>query len=125
MDIKMSDMVMYNGRIVRLMTNHGSTTRLSHFGIVQCKLDDLILAKSTILPDLKEGDLVIVDNIPQEEKEHYITRWDHYKEDIVKSNVYYKVDMVMKTDYHGLIFKVNNEWFSAYHALPVTGYDMI
>lgn len=55
----------------------------------------------------------------------YITRWDRYKENIVTSKEYYKVDMIMKTDYHGLVVKIDNEWFSAYHVLPVTGYDMI
>ena len=114
MSVKMGDMVIYNGRTVRLMTHRDSATRLTHFGIVDCNLDDLILAKSTILPNLKEGDLVIVDDIPQEEKDNYITRWDRYK-----------VDMIMKTDYHGLVVKIDNEWFSAYHVLPVTGYDMI
>ena len=125
MSVKMGDMVIYNGRIVRLMTYRDSATRLTHFGIVDCNLDDLILAKSTILPNLKEGDLVIVDDIPQEEKDNYITRWDRYKENIVTSKEYYKVDMIMKTDYHGLVVKIDNEWFSAYHVLPVTGYDMI
>ena len=101
MHIKMSDMVIYNGRIVRLMTHRDSATRL------------------------KEGDLVIVDNIPQEEKDDYIIKWNHYKEDMVKSKEYYKIDMVMKTDYHGLVVKINNEWFAAYHVVPIVTYDMI
>lgn len=125
MSVKMGDMVIYNGRTVRLMTHRDSATRLTHFGIVDCNLDDLILAKSTILPNLKEGDLVVVDDIPQEEKDNYITRWDRYKENIVTSKEYYKIDMVMKTDYHGLVAKIDNEWFAAYHIVPVMDYDMI
>lgn len=125
MHIKMSDMVIYDGRIVRLMTHRDSATRLTHFGVVNCNLDDLIIVKSTTLPNLKEGDLVIVDNIPQEEKDDYIIKWNHYKEDMVKSKEYYKIDMVMKTDYHGLVVKINNEWFAAYHVVPIVTYDMI
>ena len=38
MSVKMGDMVIYNGRTVRLMTHRDSATRLTHFGIVDCNL---------------------------------------------------------------------------------------
>lgn len=74
MSIKVGDIVMYKGYITRLMTNYDSTIRLSHFGFIDCTIDNLTLAKLIALPELAVCDLVIVDDIPQEEKNDYIVR---------------------------------------------------
>lgn len=125
MNIKIGDMVIYEGQTTRFMKYSDSTIRLSYFGDVGLNINDLPLAKSITLPDLKVGDLVTIDDIPKEEKDNYVVWWNKYKEFMVKSNAIFKIQKVERTKYHGLIFKISDEWFSAYHVIPVPDYDMI
>lgn len=125
MSIKVGDMVLYEGRIVRLMSAHTIRMKLSHFGVVDGTVRDLILMKSTILPTLNVGDLVFINNIPQDEKDAYPPCWASFHEDIVKSEIPYKIDAIKTSRYCGLVAKINDMWFLPYHLEPVTNYDII
>lgn len=125
MTIKVGDIVLYRGLAVRLMKKYSSRMKLSHFGLVDGTVDDLILVESVFLPELKIGDLVIVHDIAQDDKDQYVTGWRTEHEDIVQSKIPHKIDDFRDVDYLGLIVKIGDEWFYAYHLEPVTNYDMI
>ena len=125
MSIKVGDIVMYKGYITRLMTDYDSTIRLSHFGFINCAIDNLTLVKSIVLPELAVGDLVIVDDIPQEEKIDYIVRWNGSKDYIIDSKIPYKIDVIDNTEHYGPIVKIKDQWFLSYHITPIVTYDMI
>lgn len=125
MNIKVGDIVMYKGYIARLMTNYNSTIRLSHFGFIDCAIDNLTLAKSIDVPELAVGDLVIVDDIPQEEKSDYIVRWNESKDYIINSKIPYGIDVIDNTEHYGTIVKIKDQWFLPYHITPVQDYDIV
>lgn len=125
MSIKVGDIVLYKGITTRLMSIHEIRMKLSHFGVVDGAIGDLILMKSTILPTLNVGDLVFIDNIPQDEKDAYPPCWTSFHEDIVKSEIPYKIDAIKTSQYCGLVAKINDMWFLPYHLEPAPNYDMI
>ena len=125
MSIKVGDRVLYKGYVVRLMTNYESTILLSHFGFIDCAIDNLTLIESIVLPKLAVGDLVIVNDISQEEKNDYIVRWNGEKDYIIDSKTPYKIDVIEDTEHYGLIVKINDQWFLPYHITPTINYDMI
>lgn len=125
MNIKVGDIVTYEGYTTRLMTNYDSTIRLSHFGFVDCTIDNLTLTKSIDLPELAVGDLVIVDDIPQEEKSDYIVRWNESKDYIINSKTPYWIDVIDNTEHYGPVVKIKDQWFLPYHITPVQDYDIV
>ena len=125
MSINVGDMVLYKGRVVRLMGVHPIRLKLSHFGTVDGTIRDLILVKSTVLPTLNVGDFVFINDIPQDEKDAYPPYWIWCYEDIVKSEIPHKIDVISDSKHFGLVFKINNMWFLSYHLEPVPGYDIV
>lgn len=125
MSIKVGDMVLYKGRIVRLMGVHPIRLKLSHFGTVDGTISDLILMKPTILPTLNVGDLVFINDIPQDEKDAYPPCWASFHENTVKSETPHKIDAIQDSKHFGLVATINDIWFLPYHLEPVPNYDMI
>lgn len=125
MSIKVGDIVLYRGLFVRLMAKYTSRMKLSHFGLVHTTIDSVTLIKSSVLPELKVGDLVIVNDISQDDKDQYVTGWRPEHEDIVRSKMPHKIEDVEDTDYFGRVVKIDDEWFFSYHLESVTDYDMI
>ncbi len=116
---------MYRGLPVRLMAEYSFRLVLSHFGLVNGTISDLILIKSVVFPELKTDDLVIVNDISQEDKDTYGLGWGIHREEMVQSKMPHKIDDVRKVSYFGLVVKINDEWFFPYHLEPVISYDMI
>lgn len=127
MNIKVGDIVLYKELTtpVRIMALYSSRMKLSHFGLVNGTIDDITLVESVVLPDLKVGYYVIVNDISQNDKDGYVTGWRSEHENMVQSNMQYQIEAVQNTDYFGLIVKINDEWFFPYHLERVTDYDMI
>ena len=125
MDIKVGDIVLYKGLAVRLMAKYTLRMKLSHFGLVNGTVNDLTLIKSVVLPELKVGDYVIVNNISQDDKDAYITSWRPEHENIIQSKMPYQIDDVQDINYFGLIVRIDDVWFFPYHLEPVVDYDMI
>ena len=107
------------------MTNYGSTIRLSRFGFIDCTIDNLTLTKSIALPELAVGDLVIVNDIQQEEKNDYIVRWNKDKDYIINSKIPYEIDIIDNTEHYGPVVKIKDQWFLPYHITPTASYDII
>ena len=125
MRIKIGDIVLYRGLAVRLMGVHPIRLKLSHFGTVDGTISDLTLIKPTVSPTLNVGDLVIVNNIPQDEKDVYPPCWESFHEDIVKSEIPCEIDAIQDSQHFGLVVKINDMWFLPYHLEPIPNYDMI
>lgn len=127
MNIKVGDIVLYEELTipVRIMAQYTSRMKLSHFGLVNGTIGDITLIESVVLPDLKVGDYVIVNDISQDDKDGYITGWRSEHEAMVQSNMQYRIDFVKNVDYFGPVVKINDEWFFPYHLEPVVGYDII
>ena len=127
MNIKVGDIVRYKELAipVRIMARYVSRMKLSYFGVVNGTIDDVTLIESVVLPDLKVGDYVIVNDISQDDKDGYITGWRPEHEAMVQSNMKYRIDFVQNVDYFGLVVKINDEWFFPYHLEPIVGYDII
>lgn len=125
MDIKVGDIVLYKGLAVRLMAKYTSRMKLSHFGLVDGTVNDLTLIESVVIPQLKVGELVIVNDIPQDDKDTYVTGWLLEHEKITRSKIPHKIEYVEDTKYFGRVIRINDEWFFPYHLEPVVDYDMI
>ena len=125
MDIKVGDIVLYKGLAVRLMAKYTLRMKLSHFGLVNGTVNDLTLIKSVVLPELKVGDYVIVNNISQDDKDAYITGWRPEQENMIQSKMPYQIDDVQDINYFGLVVRIDDVWFFPYHLEPVVDYDMI
>lgn len=123
MNIKVGDLVCYKGQIVRLLFYDYPKMRLTHFGIVKGSIYDLQLIQSTNLPTLAVGDLVIVNDIPQEDKESYAVFWSSKAEIIVREQKTHRIEKIHP--FYGFLVKVNNCWFTSYHVTPVIDFDMV
>lgn len=123
MNIKVGDLVLYNGKIVRLLFYDYPKMRLTHFGIVKGSVYDLQLIKSTKLPTLTIGDLVSVNDIPQEDKESYAVFWSSKAEITVREQKLHRIEEIHPS--YRFLVKVNNCWFISYHVTPVIDYDMV
>lgn len=120
MEIKIGDLVSYQGYTVRVMNISSGTIRLSRFGTVDFDKTKIQLVESVNIPKFKKNDRVIVRDIPDEEKSEYGCFWDgemdEYIDKIVNINTRTKrSDRV----------KIHGWYFQTYHLEPVSDYDMI
>lgn len=74
MDIKVGDIVRYNGHNVRVL-RISSYILLSYFGLVHDGLDNLELIESYDPSKFEVGDRVIILDIPNRERMHYGSGW--------------------------------------------------
>ena len=125
MHIKVGDIVRYSGIEQRLMMGGLRIFRLSHYGVIEGSLDDSNLIESVTLPHLEVGNWVIVNNIPIQEKNMYLTPWYDGCEEIVTSGKPYQIKEICDTFTHGKVIKIGSHWFLPYHLAPTMEYDMI
>lgn len=128
--IKPGDRVRFCDEIVRVMEYRtimsNPAFRLSRFGWINGDLAKNIELVESI-PDtaLKDGDKVIIHNIPNDEKDAYGVIWLNKMENLMMSD---KVHTVEKIKYHGdygWIGRIGGCTFQLYHIEPAHSFDII
>ena len=125
MTIKVGDIIRYKGIVQRLMMCGTHIFRLSHHGSIRDSYHNLESVESVTLPNLEVGDWVIVNNIPIEEKNLYLTPWYGGCEQIVTSGEVHQITEICDTVLYGQVVKIDSCWFLPYHLTPTNGYDII
>jgi len=126
-EIKVGDIVFYDGRIARVMEKTGSTRPVIR--IVGPTVDDSVhptdvqLMKSIELPKLKVGDRVRVDDVPTYERPRIDGIWVSDMVHFIGNE--YIVEELWDHSQYGHLAKLGDWWFRTYHLSPVTPYDMI
>lgn len=128
--IKTGDRVKYRGKIVRVlkcgMRMPNPSFKLSHFGWVDGNsVNNIKLVES--IPDitLKNGDEVIIHDIPDEEKDAYGVLWLDDMESMMMSGKVRTIDYVRYTDDYGWIGNIDGRTFHLYHIESANNFDMI
>ena len=128
--IKTGDRVKFRGKIVRVlkcgMSMSNPSFKLSHFGWVDGNsVSNIKLVES--IPDitLKNGDEVIIHDIPDEEKDAYGVLWLDDMENMMRSGKIYPIDYVRYTDDYGWIGNIDGCTFHLYHIESADNFDII
>ena len=106
----------YNGTCLAQLATQG---RYAYIPI-----DKLTLIESVQLSEFKHGDLVIVHDIPTHEKENYGCLWAPGMEFALDGQPQ-KITEVQDDPEEGLIVKIKDYWFSAYHIEHAQDYDIV
>lgn len=122
MDIKVGDIIHYNGRDVRVMKLEG-VPKLAHFDLVYTILTDDMLVESDNSPEFKVGDEVVIQPIPREERLCYGSGWHSSMTSLVGSTQ--TVTGVRYNPGRGRRVKLSGFWFQVYHLEYASQYDMI
>lgn len=130
MEIKPGDIVRYNGEIVRVMgIDRGFSElgiQLSHFGWIDSDSTNSIELVESI-PDttLKDGDEVIIRDIPEFEKDEYGASWVSAMDRLRLSGDTLTVENVHYRDDYGWIGRIGRYTFQLYHVEPTNLFDII
>ena len=134
MDIKVGDIVKYQGKTVRVMekvtmeSTSNIQLRLSCFGWgCGISLDDVELVESIDLPTIKDGDEVIIKPIPFGEQNYYGVGWGPTMDGFVSDNhdTTHKITDISYVDRYGWIGTINHYTFHLYHIEPANSFDMV
>lgn len=128
--IKPGDIVRYRGETVRVMGldmgASDSEVQLSHFGWIDNDSTNSIELVESI-PDtvLKDGDEVIIRDIPEDEKDMYGVSWVSSMDELRLSNEPHIIENVHYRDDYGWIGRIGRYTFQLYHIEPVNSFDII
>ena len=134
MDIKVGDIVKYQGKTVRVMekvtieSTSNIQLRLSCFGWgCGISLDDVELVESIDLPTIKDGDEVIIKPIPFGEQNYYGVGWGPTMDGFVSDNhdTTHKITDISYVDRYGWIGTINHYTFHLYHIEPTNSFDIV
>ncbi len=134
MDIKVGDIVKYQGETVRVMekvtiaATSNVQIRLSYFGWGSgISLDDIELVESIEPPTIKDGDKVIIKPIPLGEKDYYGVSWGITMDNFVSNDhdSIHEITKIHYVDRYGWIGTINHHTFLLYHIEPANSFDMI
>lgn len=126
--IKTGDRVKYRGKIVRVLKcgMRASEFRLSHFDWIGSEsARNIELVESIPDTTLKNGDEVIIYDIPDEEKDAYGVLWLDDMESMMMSGKVRTIDYVRYTDDYGWIGNIDGRTFHLYHIESANNFDMI
>ena len=132
MDIKVGDIVIVWGQKQRVMQINRYSITLSHTGMVNLNdfkryvntFKDGISIEHVTLPQLRIGDLVVVDNITNAEKSRYSLMW-WPKNDTYIGKVWTVTD-IRDTEFDGQIVTVGDgQYFHSYHLEKISDYDIV
>ena len=128
--IKTGDIVEYRGKIVRVLKCSLSVSnpefKLSHFDWIDSNsVNDLKLVESIPDTTLKNGDEVIIHDIPDEEKDAYGVLWLDDMEKMMISGKAQTIDYVRYTDNYGWLGNICGYTFHLYHIEAVNNFDII
>lgn len=119
-EIKIGDLVSYQGHTVRVMSIINGIIRLSRFGTIYFDETEIQLIESVNIPKFKNNDRVFVRDIPDEEKSEYGCFWDSGMDKYVGEIVTICTD-TKRPDR----VKIDGWHFNTYHLEPVRDYDII
>lgn len=128
--IKPGDRVRFCDKIVRVMecgvNISNPAFRLSHFGWVGGDLSQNLEVIESI-PDvtLKDGDEVIIHNIPKAEKDEYGVIWLTNMENLMMSGKIHTVEKIKYRDDYGWVGRIGGCTFQLYHIESVNNFDII
>lgn len=130
MEIKPGDIVRYRGEIVRVMGLDrgfsGLGIQLSHFGwIDDDSTNSIELVESIPDTTLKDGDEVIIRDIPESEKDEYGASWVSAMDRLRLSGDTLTVENVHYRDDYGWIGRIGRYTFQLYHVEPANLFDII
>lgn len=126
-EIKVGDIVSYDGQVARVMEKTGSTR--SVIRIIGPTIDDRVhpnnvqLMKSIELPRLKVGDRVHVNDIPTYERPRTDGIWLSDMDNFLGKD--YIVKELWDHSQYGHLVKLDEWWFRTYHLSEIPQYDMI
>lgn len=130
MNIKVGDIVEYHGTHARVMRveddsngAHIAELAAQEFN-AHVPIHELTLIESVQLSEFEPGDLVVVHDIPTYEKDNYTCGWMPSMEFTLDGQPQKIID-VQGDDEEGLIVKIHDYWFSAYHITHVQNYDIV
>ena len=122
MDIKVGDIVRFEGRDVRVL-RVASSILLSYFGPVRDGLGNLELIKSYDSPKFEVGDSVSILDIPNIERMHYGPGWQYEMTQMIGST---QTVTEVRCDKHlGQRVRLSGWWFCTYHLEPENNYDIV
>lgn len=87
-------------------------------------IHELTLIESVQLSEFQPGDLVVVHDIPTYEKGNYTCGWMPSMGFTLDGQPQTIID-VQGDDEEGLIVKIHDYWFSAYHITHAQDYDIV
>lgn len=130
MELKVGDMVKYQDQTVRVLQldteapNYDNREiKLAGFGWFGKNNPDIELVESVKLPQFRDGDYVIVRDIPRVEKDYYGTSWMPSMDKYVGKTV--QVFNPHKSNYSGEVVTIDGWSFQTYHLDPVHDYDIV
>ena len=132
--LNIGDIVKFKGENARILGIDNRDMSLSGFGwLFGINQSDLELVESAILPKLKDGDLVYVHDIPEDEKLAYGTIWMNSMNKYVTTEadlkigkaVAHLVKNVRWSQWYGPLVTIGGYVFQTYHLEPINNYDMI
>lgn len=128
--IKPGDIVRYRGEIVRVMGFDqgfsGFDVQLSQFGwIGGDSTNSIELVESVPNTTLKDGDEVIIRDIPEAEKDEYGASWVSSMDELRLSNEPHIIENVHYRDDYGWIGRIDRYTFQLYHVEPANLFDII
>ena len=128
--IKTGDRVKFRGKIVRVlkcgMSMPNPSFKLSHFGWVDSDLaNSLELVESIPDTTLKNGDEVIIHDIPDEEKDAYGVLWLEEMEEMMRSGKVRTIKNIKYSDDYGWLGNIRGWVFHLYHIEPANNFDII
>lgn len=130
MNIKVGDIVEYHGTHARVMRIEDDSTGM-HIAELAARefneyapINELTLIESVQLSEFEPGDLVVIHDIPTYEKDNCTCGWMHGMKFTLDGQPQKIID-VQGDDEEGLIVKIHDYWFSAYHITHVQDYDIV
>lgn len=128
--IKPGDIVRYHGKMVRVMKcdpgDPDFQFKLSNFGwIHNHSLSNLELVKSAPDTILKDGDEVIIRDIPEDEKNTYGPAWMGLMDSFAISGKIHTVTTIRYSCRYGWVGRIGGYDFQLYHVEPVNNFDIV
>lgn len=127
MDIKVGDIVEYDGRQYRVLKClQRSKKKLHLFGDFSSALvyeSDVKLVNSIKIPTLKVGDTVIINDVPACEKTASNGVWVSRMR--YRMGKTFTVDKFINHDEYGPLVKLDDLWFRTYHLEKINDFDII
>ncbi len=130
MEIKPGDIVEYRGKRVRVMTmihdEPDVRLKLSYFGWCETiSLDDVKLIESVPKPTIKDYDDIIIQPIPNVERDYYGIGWGRDMTELVALDTTHKITHVNYNDKYGWIGRIGGYTFQLYHIELAQSFDII
>ena len=130
-DIKVGDIVTYDGELARVLRKDYIASARPHPSVriigrnidVNVYPSDLQLIESVQLPQFKVGDLVHVNDVPEYERDFDGDIWVPEMADCIGKD--YPVTELWRHSRWGDLVKLDGWWFRAYHLSDVNQYDIV